>query len=102
MRKILKNTPKTKEYLDNLPKVYGIFLWAKWGILELSWTGEYDKDGLPLVYIYYDANGACDEYYLAPITYASSGGFHSWYSDKNTAYDIMLELNDKLYEKLIK
>ena len=53
MRKVLKNTAKTKEYLDKLPKVYGLFLWAKWGILELPWTGKYNKEGEPLVYIYY-------------------------------------------------
>lgn len=97
MRKILKNTPKTKEYLDSLPKVYGIFLWAKWGMLELPWTGKYDKDCFPLVYIYYDANGTCDEWHLVPIHWASSGAFHGWYSDKNTADAIKLELNNKFH-----
>lgn len=96
LRKVLKSTPRTKKYLDSLPKIYGIFLWAKWAMLELPWTGKYDKEGEPLVYIYYDANGACDEYHLVPIHYASSGAFHGWYEDKNTAHDIQLELNDKL------
>ena len=96
MRKVLKNTPKTKKYLDGLSKVYGIFLWAKWSILELPCAGKFDKNGEPLVYIYYDANGACDEWHLAPIQHASSGAFHGWYKDYNTAYDIQLELNDKL------
>ena len=97
MRKILKNTPKTKTYLDSLPKIYGIFLWAKWAMLELHWSGKYDKKtGEPLVYHYYDANGICDEYHLVPIHCVSSGAFHGWYEDKNTADDIRLELNDKL------
>ena len=96
MRKILKNTPKTKEYLDNLVKIYGIFLWAKWGMLELPWTGKYNKEGEPLVYIYYDANGMCDEYHLVPIRSASSGGFHGWYTDYNTAQDVQEELNHLL------
>ena len=96
MRKILKNTPKTKTYLDRLPKIYGIFLWAKWAMLELPWAGFYDHSGRPLVYIYYDANGTCDEWHLVPINHASSGAFHGWYEDKNTADDIRLELNDKL------
>ena len=96
LRKIRKSTPRTKKYLDSLPKIYGIFLWAKWGMLELPWTGKYNKEGEPLVYIYYDANGMCDEYHLAPIQHVSSGAFHGWYKDYNTAYDIQLELNDKL------
>ena len=99
MRKILKCTVKTKKYLESLPKIYGIFLWAKWGLLELPWTGKFDKNGEPLVYIYYDANGMCDEYHLTPISQASSGAFHGWYKDYNTTYDIQLELNDILLEK---
>lgn len=96
MKRILKNTAKTKKYLESLPKIYGIFLWAKWGMLELPWSGKYDKTGEPLVYIYYDANGMCDEYHLVPIHYASSGGFHGWYRNYDTAYDTQLELNDML------
>lgn len=96
MRKILKNTPKTKKYLDSLPKVYGIFLWVKWAIMELPWTGKYDKKtGEPLVYIYYDANGACDEYHLAPIHYASSGRFWNWYGIKDEAKEIQNKLNER-------
>ena len=96
MRKVLKTTSRTKKYLDSLPKIYGIFLWAKWGMLELPWTGKVDTNGDPLVYIYYDANGTHDEWHLVPIHCASSGAFHGWYEDKNTADDVRLELNDKL------
>ena len=100
MRIILKNTSKTKEYLDSLPKIYGIFLWAKWGMLELPWTGKYDKDGFPLVYIYYDCNGCCDEYYLGAIHRASSGGFYNWYTDEATAKEVQETLNKELEAKL--
>ena len=97
MRKILKNTPKTKIYLDSLPKIYGIFLWAKWAMLKLPWSGKYDKKtGEPLVYIYYDANGACDEYHLVPIHYASSGAFWDWYEFKNNAEEVQEKLNEAL------
>ena len=97
MRKVLKNTARTKKYLDKLPKIYGIFLWAKWAILELPWTGKYDKKtGLPLVYIYRDANGACDEYYIAPISHASSGRFWNWYGTKDEAKEIQNNLNERL------
>ena len=90
MRKMLKNTPKTKAYLDSLPKVYGIFLWASWAILELPWSGKYTKGDIavPLVYNYYDANGTCDEYRLVPITHCSSGAFWGWYEDKDAAKEV--------------
>jgi hypothetical protein len=96
MRKVLKNTAKTKEYLKYLPRVYGIFLWAKWGILELPWTGKYNKDGIPLVYIYHDFNGECDEYFLGHICQASSGGFWGWYENKDTAKEVQEKLNEAL------
>ena len=97
VRKILKSTPKTKKYLESLPKLYGIFLWAKWGMLELSWTGKYDKKtGLPLVYIYHDFNGMHEEYYLSTIDKASSGGFYYWYETKEQAEEIKKQLNEAL------
>jgi hypothetical protein len=93
MKKVLKNTVKTKAYLDSLPKLYGIFLWAKWGILELPWTGKYNKAGIPLVYIYYDGNGTCDEFHLGTANQASSGGFWNWYTKKEDALLIQEQLN---------
>ena len=97
-RKILKNTAKTKAYLDSLPKVYGIFLWAKWGILEFPWSGKYTKGDIvvPLVYNYYDANGMCDEYHLVPINSCSSGAFWDWYEFKNNAEEVQETLNEAL------
>lgn len=101
MRKVLKNTLKTKVYLDSLPKVYGIFLWAKWGILELRWSGKCDKSGMPLVYDYYDANGTCDEYHLRPISKCSSGSFLGWYDSFDKAKMVRNALNKDLAERII-
>lgn len=97
-RKILKNTPKTKKYLDSLPKVYAVFHWAKWGMLELPWSGKYTKGDIavPLVYNYYDANGTCDEYHLVPITHCSSGRFWGWFEDKEAARTEQAKLNEAL------
>ena len=95
IRKVLKSTLKTKKYLESLPKIYGVFLWAKWGILESYWSGKYNKVGIPLVYVYYDGNGCCDEYRLMPIVHASSGAFYGWYSDKAYAETIRDTLNTK-------
>lgn len=100
-RKILKNTAKTKAYLDSLPKVYGIFMWAKWGMLEFPWPGKYTECDIadiavPLVYNYYDANGTRDEYQLMPITSCSSGGFWCWFEDKEAAKEVQEKLNEAL------
>lgn len=94
-RKVLKNTPKTKAYLDSLPKVYAIFLWAKWGITEVPWSGKFNKDYMPLVYKYYDCNGACDEYHLTAVNNISSGAFYNWYSDKDYAEAARANLNER-------
>ena len=32
MKKILENTPETREYLESLPKIYMIARWAGYGI----------------------------------------------------------------------
>lgn len=93
IKKVLKNTAKTKKYLDNLQKIYGVFLWAKWGVLELYWSGKYNKAGIPLVYVYYDGNGCYDEFRLMPVVQASSGAFYGWYSDKEFAKQISDDLN---------
>ena len=44
MKKVLKNTLKTKKYLDKLPKIYLIACWASYGILEFPFTGKYVKE----------------------------------------------------------
>lgn len=85
MKKILKNNDKAKKYLESLPKLYVVFKWAKYGILEVSWSGKYNLAGVPLVYVYYDCNGSCDEYHLLPITFASAGKYFNWYHRREFA-----------------
>lgn len=95
MKKILKNTTKTKDYLASLSKIYAVFLWAKWAVVEVPWSGEYDKTGMPLVYTYYDCNGCCDEYRLVPINHVSSGVFYGWFFDKAAAENSTVFLNEE-------
>ena len=92
MRKVLKNTAKTKKRLDKLPKIYVVFLWAKYTVIETVWTGKF-RCGIPLVYTYYDFNGEYDEYRLMPVYHISSGGFVGWYSNKGVAESICKKLN---------
>ena len=50
---------------------------------------------MPLVYKYYDCNGACDEYHLTAVNNISSGAFYNWYSDKDYAEAARANLNER-------
>lgn len=92
LHKVLPNTQETKEYLDSLPKIYLVVCWAKYGVDEFPFTGEYKDDKfrgikkVPLVYQYDDHNGTDDSYYLRPITYTTTGAINSWTLDRDEAY----------------
>ena len=97
MIEILENNKETKKYLDSLPKIYAVYLWASYGILEVPWTEKFNYSGVPLVYDYYDGNGCFDEYHLKPINRISSGGFFNWYHNKELAVKVCDMLNNKIY-----
>lgn len=78
LRKVLKNNAQTLKYLNKLQKIYLIGFWANYGVQEYYFTGKYNKDNIPLVYNYYDANGTCDEYLLMPITHTTTGIIYGW------------------------
>ena len=88
MRKILKNTKKTQEYLESLPKIYLVGGWVNYGVREHYFTGKYtDIDGIsiPLVYDYDDHNGATDSWYLRRIDYTTTGSIFMWTQSKAVA-----------------
>lgn len=88
MRKVLKSTPKTKEYLDSLPKIYIVGRWARYGVREYPFTGVYEQiDGVsfPLVYDYYDGNGTCDEWRLRTIDNVTTGDVILWTQNEHAA-----------------
>ena len=99
LKKVLKNNSRALRRLNRMYKIYGVFLWAKWGIMELHWSGKIDGDGYPLVYIYYDGNGAADEWHLVPIHQASSGYYYDWFTSKSSAQTVQKELNNRLEEE---
>lgn len=97
LRKHLPDTPKTKEYLSKLPRIYLIACWAHYGTLEFPFSGKYKKVNnkpVPLVYDFDDHNGVYPEYVLRPITWTTTGAIRGWVRDEQQAKDIA-----EFYEK---
>ena len=92
MRKVLKNTPKTKDYLNSLPKIHMVGFWARYGVRTFPFTGKYitNKDGIsiPLVYDYDDHNGTCDNYYLRRLDRTTTGAVITWTQNEKLASKI--------------
>ena len=98
MRKIRQNNKRTAKYLKKLPTIYLIACWAKWGIMSLPFSGKYKEirgENIPLVWIYNDCNGLCDEYHLVPIIYATSGRIKTWTESPEEAERILMELESE-------
>ena len=100
MRKVLKNTAKTRAYLDSLPKIYLVACWAKYGVREYPFTGKYvqNEDGIsiPLVYYYDDCNGTCDNWYLRKINLTTTGQIALWTQSKSMACKVAELFNKEL------
>ncbi len=89
-KKLERNEINTK-YVDSLPKVYLVATWAKTGVWELPFAGDFAFDKyaqclVPLVYQYDDMNGTEDNYYLRKITSTTAGFIIGWTFDKEEAY----------------
>ena len=93
MKKILKNNKRTKKYLETLPKIYLVGFWARYGVREYYFANKNDKDGIPLVYHYYDGNGTCDLWELVPITHTTCAGQLAYTPYKELADYIANALN---------
>lgn len=97
MKKVYNNNPKTRKYLDSLPKYYLIARWGAWGVREFPFSGKYyrDYDGvdIPLVYMYNDHNGTCDQYELIRIDYTTTGFIAGWTQLRSLADKIALHFN---------
>lgn len=95
IKKRLKLTPKTKEYLKSLPKIYLVVRYAKWCVLEVPFSGRFAKDGKPLVYVYDDFNGEEEPaYYLRSTKYATGGYVLTWCLEYEDAQNVADKLND--------
>lgn len=80
MKKTLPNNAETKSYLGALPRVCIAACWAGWGVRDFPFSGKYaDKEKtIPLVWDYYDFNGAADEWHLIPINQTTTGMIAGW------------------------
>lgn len=102
MKKVLKNTPKTKTYLDSLPKIYLVGCWAKYGVREFPFTEKYFSENgfsVPLVYDYDDFNGTCDNWYLRRLNYVTIGQIIMWTQNKAVADKVVELFNKELQNK---
>lgn len=117
MKNIYKNTPRFREKLAKLPKIWLVGCWAHYGVREFPFSRKFKQDKftkqmVPLVWDYYDCNGACDEYHLQPITNTTTGCIICWTESEAEACKIaealnilnaleqdLLKVNDKVADK---
>lgn len=101
MRKVLKNKPKTRAYLDKLPKIHMVGCWAGYGVRTFPFTGKYvvsNGVSIPLVYDYDDHNGTCDNYYLRRLDHTTTGQVIVWTQKEDVARRTADLLNQKTVE----
>ena len=101
MKKILKNTKKTKAYLASLPKIYTVACFARYGVREYPFTEKYFSENgfsIPLVYEYNDFNGTQDIYLLRKLD-MTSGAVIMWTQNKAVADKVAELFNKELKEK---
>ena len=100
LNKILPRTQDNVEYTSSLPKIYLVATWAKTGVWEFPFVGQYEFDkyagcNVPLVYQYDDFNGTEDNFYLRKITRTTTGFIVGWTEDKDEAEQIALKENER-------
>ena len=78
MKRVRQDNKRTKKYIDSLPKIYLVVCWADYGYIAYPNSCKVNKDGIPLVWEYYDGNGTCSEWHLSPITQATTGWVSCW------------------------
>lgn len=92
--KEIKCTPEAQRLINSLPTVYLVGCWARYGVMPFPFSRKYDKKtNEPLVYDYDDMNGACDSYFLRPISHTTTGWIICWTFEKSKADLIANALN---------
>ena len=86
MKKVLQNNEENRKLITELPKVYIIGCWARWGVRGFPFV-KLNKNLIPLVYNYNDYNGTADQWELIPITYTTTGYIFDWsFSEERAKY----------------
>ena len=78
MKKVIYGGTKAEKKIQNLPKLYIVGMWAKYGVIWRYFSGKTAKDGRPLVWDYRDCNGTCDKWILVPVDMVTTGWVYAW------------------------
>lgn len=90
-------TEENEKFIEELTPVYLIACWARYGVREYPFSGEFKKHPSgelePLVYDFVDHNGTFEEYILRPISDTTTGFVLDWSFSKEVAKDIAEKYN---------
>lgn len=76
--------------------LYIICYWARYAVLEVKWSGKFDKNGEPLTIHYTDHNGEWEQYYIGSWKTETTGIIYGFTFDKQSAENIVRELNKNI------
>ena len=93
MKSILKNNKRAQKKIDNLPKIYIIGCWARWGVREFPFV-KLDENREPWVYNYNDHNGQADQWELVPLSWTTTGTIYDWTFSKDRAEYLVKLFNE--------
>lgn len=94
--KTVKYSKKLEGNIEQLPKLYMVGRWARYGVWELPYSGRTNAAGVPLVWQRDDCNGCCDIYRLTEITMVTTGEVLCWTPYKEVAELIAECLNSAI------
>ena len=71
------DSPKTRQKLEKLPKIWYVGCWAHYGV-RWEILGGFDSDGHPLTWYFDDHNGEYSEWSLTRLEYTTTGAIITW------------------------
>lgn len=95
----LPDSPKTRQKLEKLPRIWYVGYWAHYGTRH-EVLGGFDRDGHPLVWYFDDHNGEYSEWQLTRLEYTTTGVIITWTDEDR--YEKMKKIADLLEADLIK
>ena len=94
--RVLYPTKRDLRFLWSLPTIYGIHIYPGCNGYSIRphFLATYDIDGHPMVYDYFDCNGATDMYILRRLDSTTSGHFITWTNAERDAQKLAEMLNE--------